>query len=647
MSIKSKLITSTTLLGLSLAALGLSSFVALHQITDRTKVIVEDGMVGLGQLTRINDMYSNIVRDTQGVVLGELSFAEGKSSVLESFANVEKDWADYTAGDIRPDAVSLVDLANTRMEQAKPRVASLMSLFDKQDLPALTEFTKTTLGDAMESIASEFDQLAEIQAALASEDFHTEQSMSSQAFLVMSIIALISGLVMAFALYVIIVGVLRPLHEMEVSMRRLADGDYGGAIPYTGRNDEIGKMAAAVAVFRQNGIRVTEMTDAEAADRQHNQAERAAMMRQLKADFGQVVDAAIAGDFSKRVDTGSADAELNVLAQSVNSLVANVDRGVTETGVVLNALAHTDLTKRVTGEYDGAFAQLKADANAVAERLSSVVSQLRHTSRNLRTATGEILAGANDLSERSIKQAEAIEHTGASMGQLLATVAENSARADQANGNANSVTIAAEQGGEIMQEARLAMERISGSSSKISGIIGLIDDIAFQTNLLALNASVEAARAGDAGKGFAVVAVEVRRLAQSAATASADIKALIELSAAEVQNGSQLVSRASSHLSVMLEGVRANEALIEAIAGASKTQKVAITDMSAAIRQMDEMTQHNVALVEQTNAAIEQTEKQATELDEIVDVFVVDKADDRQLRRTSAPANAERRSNAA
>jgi len=167
------------------------------------------------------------------------------------------------------------------------------------------------------------------------------------------------------------------------------------------------------------------------------------------------------------------------------------------------------------------------------------------------------------------------------------------------------------------------MERITESSGKISNIIGMIDDIAFQTNLLALNASVEAARAGEAGKGFAVVAVEVRRLAQSAAEASRDVKVLIEQSATEVTAGSKLVAEAATRLQAMLDAVRRNRSLLDDIAQQSREQASSIEEVNTAVRQMDEMTQHNAALVEETNAAIEQTEAQAVELDRIVAVFTV------------------------
>ena len=287
----------------------------------------------------------------------------------------------------------------------------------------------------------------------------------------------------------------------------------------------------------------------------------------------------------------------------------------------LARMAEGDLGGRIDTQFTGQYEELRQAFNQSLEQITNIIGRLRTTSRALKTATGEILSGANDLSERTTKQAATIEETSATMEQLAATVVENAKRAEAASAKARSVSQAASEGGEVMHHANEAMERITASSSKISNIIGMIDDIAFQTNLLALNASVEAARAGDAGKGFAVVAVEVRRLAQSAAGASAEVKQLIEQSASEVGSGSRLVAEAAGKLVAMLDSVKENSTLIEGIASASKEQAGAIEEVSTAVRQLDEMTQHNAALVEETNAAIEQTEAQASELDKIVDVF--------------------------
>ena len=449
------------------------------------------------------------------------------------------------------------------------------------------------------------------------------------------IAALFAAALCVLGIMTIVLRVANPIAALTACMDRLAAGHHDTVVPGAARKDEIGEMSRAVEVFRQNGLRIAALS-ADEAERSQMLASRAEMMTRLQTELKAVVSAASAGDFTQRVANDFELAELNDLSNSVNGLVETIDRGLEETGMVLAALAKADLTRRVEGHYQGAFERLKKDTNEVAEQLSQTISGLRDTSRALKTATTEILSGANDLSERTTRQAATIEETSAAMEQLARTVVSNAGKADTASGKANDVSRSAEESGQVMEDANAAMERITTSSAKISNIIGMIDDIAFQTNLLALNASVEAARAGEAGKGFAVVAVEVRRLAQSAASASSDVKALIEQSAIEVRDGTRLVNTASTRLSAMRDAIRETNSLMDAIAGDSRDQASAIEEVGSAVRQMDEMTQHNAALVEEINAAIEQTETQASELDRVVDVFVL--ADQPATTRAAAPA---------
>lgn len=449
------------------------------------------------------------------------------------------------------------------------------------------------------------------------------------------LLTIVSGVV--FVLMGILVTIaanrlIRPLTRLASTMETVEEDPASAEVPYTENTNEIGEMARAVESFRRNGLKINEMSNEMQEASTQRATDRAQMMQSLQEAFGTVVTAAVKGDFSKRVDREFPDEALNQLATGINELVRTVDRGIRETEQVLSALANADLTLRVTGEYDGAFAKLKSNTNQVGDRLTEIVGRLRKTSGGLKTATSEILAGANDLGQRTTRQAATIEETSAAMEQLAETVSENAKKAEDATDKTKVAAALAAEGGKGMDAANNAMERITTSSEKISNIIGLIDDIAFQTNLLALNASVEAARAGEAGKGFAVVAVEVRRLAQSAAQASSEVKELIEQSGKEVSDGSKLVAEASKKLESMLGAVNENATLMADIFAASREQSHSIDSVGTAVRQMNEMTQHNAALVEETNAAIEQTEGQASELDQIVDLFTIEKADNAPSR---------------
>ena len=493
----------------------------------------------------------------------------------------------------------------------------------KKTTNPLAEQMLTILIGPMGTDGARAGGLVESQLQLLTDDAN-QTSSATVSLLLMQWILLAVALVLGALIAVLTArAISRPLTQMTKAMAELAAGNLDIEVPAKHRGDEIGEMAAAVEVFKQNASTVRELDKASAL-RAETARVRADAMDGLMSGLKDVVSAAVEGDFSRRISSDMADKDLRSVAEGVNELVQTVDRGIGETGDVLSALAQTDLTRRVEGSYKGAFNKLKTDTNAVVDNLNDVVSQLRATSRSLKTATGEILSGANDLAGRTTRQAAAIEETSAAMEQLGSTVTDNAKRAVSASAKAQSASATAEQTGEVMKQSNTAMERISSSSSKISNIIGLIDDIAFQTNLLALNASVEAARAGDAGKGFAVVAVEVRRLAQSAASASRDVKVLIEESAEEVASGSKLVAQATEQLLDMLASVKESADLMKDISSASQDQSSAIAEVTTAIRQMDEMTQHNAALVEETNASIEQTESQATELDRVVDRFIID-----------------------
>jgi methyl-accepting chemotaxis protein len=253
--------------------------------------------------------------------------------------------------------------------------------------------------------------------------------------------------------------------------------------------------------------------------------------------------------------------------------------------------------------------------------LAQVVGQVRHASDSIATGSSEIAMGNSDLSHRTEQQAANLQQTSASMVQMNASVKTNADTARQATQLATSASAAAEKGGLVVHQVVSTMDDITASSKKIVDIIGVIDGIAFQTNILALNAAVEAARAGEQGRGFAVVASEVRGLAQRSAEAAKEIKSLIGASVEKVEVGSRLVEDAGVSMDDIVVQVRRVSDLIGEISASTIEQTSGIGQVSDAVSQLDQSTQQNAALVEESAAAAESLKQQAARLSEVVRVF--------------------------
>ncbi len=307
---------------------------------------------------------------------------------------------------------------------------------------------------------------------------------------------------------------------------------------------------------------------------------------EIESEVQHVVDSALAGDLNQRIAMKGKDGFFATLSQGVNQLVEVSERMIEDTVRVLGAMASGDLTETIDDEYQGSYGQLKHYANTTVTKLTEVVGNIQLSSASVKTGADEISQGNTDLSQRTEEQASSLEETASSMEEMTSTVKQNADNASQANQLAIAAREQAQKGGMVVEQAVGAMGEINASSTKISDIIGVIDEIAFQTNLLALNASVEAARAGDQGRGFAVVASEVRNLAGRSATAAKEIKDLIEDSSHKVVEGSRLVNESGEMLGEIVSGVKRVTDIVTDIVGEIATASESLGEQADDLDQM-------------------------------------------------------------
>ncbi len=294
---------------------------------------------------------------------------------------------------------------------------------------------------------------------------------------------------------------------------------------------------------------------------------------------------------------------------------------VAELSTALERLAASDLTHVMKTSFPPEYQKLKNDLASATDALSRTVRTITNETRGMRANAKEIASSVDDLSRRTEQQAASLEETAAALDQITQTVRKTSSGVDEARRVVLDTKTAAERSSTIMRDAVTAMSQIDGSSRKMGQIIGVIDEIAYQTNLLALNAGVEAARAGEAGRGFAVVAAEVRALAQRSAEASKEIKALIEQSTTLVKDGVTLIGQTGSSLDLILTQVNAVNEIVVTIAMSSKEQALSLQEVNTAITQMDQFTQKNAAMVEETTAASHSLADDASALERLVGQF--------------------------
>jgi methyl-accepting chemotaxis protein len=404
-------------------------------------------------------------------------------------------------------------------------------------------------------------------------------------------LSLMAGL-MALLATVIVGGILAmrrsvigPVQAITRYMASLARDDYAAAVPFADRADELGEMAKAIAVFRENLLERQSMRHREEQSRAEGEHQR------------------LAAEAERRSGEDSRREALDGLADGLTSLAAG------QVGVRLNQAFASD------------YERLRRDFNTTAETLSATLGDIGDSSRGVDAGAAEIAQATDDLSRRTEQQAASLEETAAALDQITGAVRHAAEGARRANQMVDAARDEARRTETSVRDAVVAVREIETASSQIGQIIGVIDEIAFQTNLLALNAGVEAARAGDSGKGFAVVAQEVRALAQRSANAAKEIKGLIQAAAIKVDVGVALVDKTGVALGSIITRVGDISTLVSEIATAAHQQATGLGQVNTAVNQMDQMTQQNAAMVEQTTAAAHALKSEAGRLGVLVSRF--------------------------
>ena len=343
----------------------------------------------------------------------------------------------------------------------------------------------------------------------------------------------------------------------------------------------------------------------------------------IEQEIADIVAAVKAGELSKRIDLSYKEGFFRKISIGINDFSDLIEQVFMDISNAMHYLVEGDLTKTITSEYQGDYLKCKNSINESMEKLADIVQQIKESSEIINSSSHEIASSNNKLSLQVEQQASNLQLTANNMNDLASTVKNNSDNAQNAHQFSEDTRRMAENSGDIVKTAILSMKEINESSNRISDVIEVIDEIAFQTNLLALNASVEAARAGEQGRGFSIVAQEVRNLAQRSALAAKESKELIQSSMQKVQAGSDSVNEAGRVLIEIVTGIKKVNTIVAEIASASLQQTSGINQVNQALSQMENFTQQNAALAEQTSATSGSMSSLSSDMVRLLDFFKI------------------------
>jgi methyl-accepting chemotaxis protein len=593
LAIKIGLAPMLAIIALALVAGG-SWWMNVHQRTVLNHVVQVDAPASLELATisqRIRsahgELYLLLTRQSAGIETGTIS---GRVEALTTEIGEIKKAVDKAYNKTEPGSKERTAMTGLKKElkDYEDAVGVVTSMLEV-DTATAAQFT-VPFEEAYVKMTGTLDKAAASVSAASVARAETSVNQAKMLSSVAMVLVALTLLGVAGLAFMLVMVIRKDVTRIAGATETLAGGDNSVDLERLKRGDELGALVRSLTVFRDNQLRLAEMAaahDAQVAQQDQARAGEEARRAQASREQAQVVEGLAEG---------------------------------------LSRLSQGDLTFQLNTPFADAYEGLRNDFNNTVIELARVIRSIADRAATIESATGETSAAADDLARRTEDQAASLQQTAAALEEISAAAARAAEGAGKADMVVNETGADARGSGEVVRRAVTAMAGIEESSRHVTQIIGVIDEIAFQTNLLALNAGVEAARAGDAGRGFAVVASEVRALAQRSAGAAKEIKTLIAASSEQIDSGVELVGQAGAALDRIVARVGEVTALMTEITGSVREQSLGLREVTVSANRMDQMTQQNAAMVEQSTAASHLMRQEAEQLGSLIRRFKVSAA---------------------